>query len=155
MNKKTKSSNPKEITFIDKIVGNVLKRLRKKAGLSQTEVASVVGVTFQQVQKDESGNNRIAFGKLCKYADALKINIQDLVALFLGDVHSDNIQHNNKSFAYNLADASRDTTSFFFDLKCDDEVKALIQQYNKISDKNKKKVAKDMIKNLTKLIETF
>jgi ribosome-binding protein aMBF1 (putative translation factor) len=40
-------------------VGQLVRVLRMSRGLSQTELADRVGVTFQQVQKYESGSNRI------------------------------------------------------------------------------------------------
>ena len=50
-------------TLIRNIAKNlVLKRL--ESGLTQTQVAQTLGVTFQQAQKFESGNNT-NFNKLC------------------------------------------------------------------------------------------
>lgn len=40
-------------------IGLNLKKLRKTARLSQTELGNLLGVSFQQVQKYEKGTNRI------------------------------------------------------------------------------------------------
>lgn len=59
-------------TEVDAFVGAQLKRLRKAAGYSQTELANQVGVTFQQIQKYERGTNRIGASRLwgfCKVFD--------------------------------------------------------------------------------------
>ena len=44
----------------DRYVGNRVRMRRLMLGLSQTELATAVGVTFQQVQKYEKGKNRIS-----------------------------------------------------------------------------------------------
>ncbi|WP_372057230.1 helix-turn-helix transcriptional regulator [Tistrella mobilis] len=43
----------------DVMLGQKIKRLRRLRGLSQSEVADVLEITFQQVQKYERGVNRI------------------------------------------------------------------------------------------------
>jgi transcriptional regulator with XRE-family HTH domain len=59
-------SNP-----IDKIVGAKVRAARLLAGLSQEKLGAALGVSFQQVQKYESGANRISAGHLQKIAEAL------------------------------------------------------------------------------------
>lgn len=51
-------------TALDLEVGRRLRQARIAAGLSQTALADAVGVTFQQVQRYETGVNRISPGKL-------------------------------------------------------------------------------------------
>ena len=46
------------------IIGSNLRRLREKACLSQREAAQALGVSFQQVQKYETGSNRLPAEKL-------------------------------------------------------------------------------------------
>lgn len=48
----------------DIFAGKQLKKRRKICCLSQTDLASLVGVTFQQIQKYENGTNRISVGML-------------------------------------------------------------------------------------------
>ena len=45
--------------------------MRTLRGYSQTELATRVGLTFQQVQKYESGANRISASRLWEIAEAL------------------------------------------------------------------------------------
>ncbi len=47
-----------------KIIGKNLRAIRRHAGLSQTQVSAILGVTFQQVQKYEQGGNRFPIEKL-------------------------------------------------------------------------------------------
>ncbi|MGR1583463.1 helix-turn-helix domain-containing protein [Thalassobius sp. S69A] len=49
---------------IDTHVGIRLKNLRVLRGLTQTDVAKGLGISFQQVQKYELGRNRISASKL-------------------------------------------------------------------------------------------
>lgn len=65
-------------SHVDEIVGENIKRLRIKSGLSQTAVGDALGVTFQQVQKYETGRNRITAGKLNKLAMLLDVSMSEL-----------------------------------------------------------------------------
>lgn len=49
---------------IDKCIGSNLQKLRLYKNMSQAEVAGILGVTFQQVQKYENGVNRLSAGRL-------------------------------------------------------------------------------------------
>jgi transcriptional regulator with XRE-family HTH domain len=68
-------------TATDVAVGQRIRAFRKAAGLSQTELGSQIGVTFQQVQKYENGTNRVGAGRLTQIAIALAAPISD----FFGD----------------------------------------------------------------------
>ena len=51
-------------TDLDRIIGRNIRRLRQEQGLTQTAVARIVGVSFQQVQKYEWGCDRISASRL-------------------------------------------------------------------------------------------
>ncbi|NCC22582.1 MAG: XRE family transcriptional regulator [Alphaproteobacteria bacterium] len=55
-------------TQIDILIGQRLRHARRLAGISQSELASAAGVTFQQIQKYEKGANRIAASRLVELA---------------------------------------------------------------------------------------
>lgn len=65
---------------IDKKVGHNLKRFRQEIGVSQREVAYVIGVSVQQIQKYENGINRLSSGKLYKIANMFKIKMSSFFA---------------------------------------------------------------------------
>jgi transcriptional regulator with XRE-family HTH domain len=46
------------------IIGTNLKHLRRQAGFTQTDIGVQLDVTFQQIQKYESGQNRLPMEKL-------------------------------------------------------------------------------------------
>ena len=64
-----------EHTAEDVVIGQKLRALRLDRGLSQSELAGRVGVTFQQLQKYESGVNRISAGRLARIAAALDVPV--------------------------------------------------------------------------------
>ena len=49
---------------VDVHVGSRLRALRSLAGMSQTDIADALGLTFQQVQKNERGVNRMGSSRL-------------------------------------------------------------------------------------------
>jgi transcriptional regulator with XRE-family HTH domain len=63
------------VTDIDLIIGKRLRLRRIQLGLSQHDVASVVGVRFQQIQKYECGSNRIAASRLWLMSQALDTSV--------------------------------------------------------------------------------
>src|SRR5215813_13123814 len=52
-----------------------LKLRRLQLGLSQESLARALGVTFEQVQKYETGNDRIEAARLQQIADILKVPV--------------------------------------------------------------------------------
>jgi transcriptional regulator with XRE-family HTH domain len=71
-----KQANP-----IDRHVGTRLRVRRMMLGMSQTDIGDAIGVTFQQMQKYESGVNRIGAGRLHQIAGILGVP----VAFFFDD----------------------------------------------------------------------
>jgi len=57
-------------------VGKRLRRRRRLLGLTQQELASQVGVRFQQIQKYECGANRMTSSRLYDLAKALNVAVQ-------------------------------------------------------------------------------
>jgi transcriptional regulator with XRE-family HTH domain len=62
-------------------IGEVIRRARKDIGMTQTTLASEIGVTFQQIQKYEKGINSPNATRLLDLSGALDISIEDF---FLG-----------------------------------------------------------------------
>ncbi len=65
----------KKVVAVDRVIGRRIRLRRRELGLSQTELARELGVTFQQVQKYENGSNRIAAVRLFGIARALCVSI--------------------------------------------------------------------------------
>ncbi|GAA6168457.1 helix-turn-helix domain-containing protein [Sessilibacter corallicola] len=63
--------------YIDQHIGAQLRAFRKLRGLSQQQLGQVLGVTFQQIQKYESGSNRLSSGKLYILHQVLDVPLID------------------------------------------------------------------------------
>lgn len=59
----------------DKYVGGKVRLRRVMLGLNQTQLAVPLGVTYQQVQKYETGASRIGAGRLQQIAECLQVPI--------------------------------------------------------------------------------
>ncbi|HEX7761735.1 MAG TPA: helix-turn-helix transcriptional regulator [Caulobacteraceae bacterium] len=64
---------------IDVAVGARIRIRRRWLGLSQTQLANALGITFQQVQKYERGANRVSASMLVKIAAKLETTVAALV----------------------------------------------------------------------------
>ena len=71
---KVRQTKPRA-TDADAQIGRRLRERRVTMGLSQTELASAVGVTFQQMQKYERGTNRVSASRLFALAGALGVPV--------------------------------------------------------------------------------
>jgi transcriptional regulator with XRE-family HTH domain len=71
--------DPRRPENIDVEVGRLVRVQRIARGLSQTELGDQIGVTFQQVQKYESGANRISMGRLTRISRVLGVDITYLL----------------------------------------------------------------------------
>ena len=60
---------------VDRHVGRRVQEKRLGLGLSQTALGKAVGVSFQQMQKYEKGQNRISASKLFEIAEFLNVGI--------------------------------------------------------------------------------
>ena len=63
------------MTNIDVLIGARIKGRRIALKISQTKLAEAVGVRFQQVQKYESGANRVSASRLLLIAETLGVPI--------------------------------------------------------------------------------
>ena len=63
---------------LDVMVGAKIRSFRIHRGVSQTDLAEQIGVTFQQVQKYERGINRVGASRLSRIATVLDVSIGEL-----------------------------------------------------------------------------
>ncbi len=68
-------SETRDPTSVDKAISRRVRQRREQLGLSQPDLAGSLGITFQQVQKYESGRNRISAGRLYEIARTLKTSL--------------------------------------------------------------------------------
>ena len=76
ISKKSKSRTPVTADFE---LGERIRARRIEVNMSQTELAVVLGVSFQQVQKYEKGVNRVNANRLGVIAEALKMRPEEFL----------------------------------------------------------------------------
>jgi transcriptional regulator with XRE-family HTH domain len=64
---------------VDAIVGRRIRTRRLLLGMTQTQLARQIGVSFQQVQKYENGTNRVGAGRLVQIAQILGMQLDALL----------------------------------------------------------------------------
>ncbi len=62
-------------TDVDRYVGTRIRERRVMLGLSQQQMAQMIGVTYQQAHKYERGINRISAGRLYEIAKVLQVPV--------------------------------------------------------------------------------
>jgi transcriptional regulator with XRE-family HTH domain len=62
-------------TDVDRFVGGRIRERRVMLGLSQQQMANLIGVTYQQAHKYERGINRISAGRLYEIARVLSVPV--------------------------------------------------------------------------------
>ena len=73
MARTAKQRNVKSPLPMDATIGQRIRAQRLNRGMSQTELADTLGITFQQVQKYEKGANRVSVSRLQQIAEALGV----------------------------------------------------------------------------------
>jgi transcriptional regulator with XRE-family HTH domain len=79
-----------KITPIDIHVSAKLRQFRLAAGISQERLGDLIGVTFQQIQKYEKAQNRLAACRLFEISQILKRPISD----FFSGLKADRMYYN-------------------------------------------------------------
>lgn len=85
-NNVTTHTPPKRIKAMDIIVGRRVHEMRLLLDMSQTELGNLIGLTFQQIQKYEHGQNRISAAILYSLFQAFSCP----VTWFFGEEGNDN-----------------------------------------------------------------
>ena len=59
---------------MDRLVGDRIRRRRILMGLTQDQVGEALGISYQQIQKYETGANRVSAGRLYLIAQKLEVS---------------------------------------------------------------------------------
>jgi transcriptional regulator with XRE-family HTH domain len=78
---------------VDVHVGKRIRQRRWLVGITQQKLAEAVGIKFQQIQKYETGANRVSASRLWDIADALGVD----VSFFFEGLKDDDAQANSAS----------------------------------------------------------
>lgn len=115
----------REINEISKMIGYKIKLRRKSLGLTQDQLARCLGLTFQQIQKYESGVNNVSICNLYKLSKILKVNVNYFINNNI--INKDNTDIETKELA------------------------KVVEYYNKIKNREMKNIALQLIKKLASL----
>src|SRR5499433_134710 len=83
----------------DEHVGARVRMRRKMLGMSQTQLADALGITYQQVQKNERGTNRIGASRLQQISHILRVP----VAFFFEGAPNAAAPHDSSGSALSMA----------------------------------------------------
>jgi transcriptional regulator with XRE-family HTH domain len=119
---------------VDAHVGSRLRQRRMLLGISQEQLAEMLGLTFQQVQKYERGTNRVSASRLFQLARALDTPI----TWFFDEMESDRGAEREKT-ASELQDG---------DPMSRRETLELVRVYSRIDDRKVRKKLYEMAKAL-------
>jgi len=68
--------NPNDLHYL---VGQNLRRIRKRYGINQAKLGEVLGVSYQQIQKYEMGHSRISAASLFHITNIFKIDVDEFI----------------------------------------------------------------------------
>jgi len=84
---------------IDKHVGARVRMRRKMLAMSQEQLADALGITYQQVQKNEKGANRIGASRLQQMSNILQVP----VSFFFEDAPNASAPHGSNGSGLSMA----------------------------------------------------
>ncbi len=70
-----KAARAYQAAYIDKQVGEAIRRRRTALGLKQDQIALALEISYQQIQKYEAGSNRVSAGRLAQIAHELGVPV--------------------------------------------------------------------------------
>lgn len=134
---------------IDVHVGNRIRLRRTLLGLSQEKLASLLGLTFQQVQKYERGMNRVGASRLWDIGKVLEVP----VGFFYEDMDKDVANQSPRMFS--LPDSTplalaEDAEDIDLDPMHRQETIELVKAYYKIPNRKAAKCMFDLIIAMSK-----
>ncbi len=121
---------------IDLHVGRRLRRRRRLLGMTQQQLASQIGIRFQQIQKYECGANRVTAARLWELAVALAVP----VGYFYEGLE-------NGLASAPLRQAANDRDTMDPDVMSQRETLELIRAYYKLSERPRRRLL-DLAKSL-------
>ncbi|WP_172841932.1 helix-turn-helix domain-containing protein [Bradyrhizobium lablabi] len=75
---KPKKFAPRSSSAVDKYIGARMRGRRLALSISQEQLGRKLGVSFQQIQKYESGKNRVSAARLFEICKALNVPLSSM-----------------------------------------------------------------------------
>src|ERR1700754_868819 len=131
---------------IDIHVGKRIKLRRTLLHISQEQLAGDIGVTFQQVQKDESGHNRVSASRLFDISRVLNCPI----AYFFEDIGPETTGDRSTPGARGQEGVSEDAPGFEDDPMQRTETLELVRAYWRLHNAELRKNVLELLGNISK-----
>ena len=87
-------------TALNQYLGKKLRLRRVALGLTQTQVAQAINVTFQQIQKYEKGTNGVSSARLLQLSNFLKVQIKYFFEDFSEFENKEEIPNQSLNYAF-------------------------------------------------------
>ncbi len=126
---------------VDLHVGARVRQRRVLLGMTQTDLANVLGLTFQQVQKYENGKNRVSASRLFELARVFDVPIEHFFEDMAPEVAASSLAAKKRGKAKKLPSHEPDPL-------VKRETMILVRAYYKIEDANVRKGLYEMAKAL-------
>ena len=107
---------------IDSIVGERIRRKRILTGLTQDQLGEALGVSYQQIQKYETGANRVSVGRLYLLAQRLDVS----PGWFFDGLHQDSADQEDDEAIHSSSRFAIDCVRHLTRIR-DERVRAAIQ----------------------------
>jgi transcriptional regulator with XRE-family HTH domain len=78
MKKAKRKISPRSASAIDRYIGARMREQRLELKMSQERLGQELGVSFQQIQKYESGKNRVSAARLFVICKALNVSLSSM-----------------------------------------------------------------------------
>lgn len=127
---------------IDRFVGARIRGRRLGMRISQTKLGHAIGVTFQQIQKYESGTNRVGASNLFRIASALSVE----VSYFFEGLAADG-ETLRQHFSFGMSD--QEPMAFDVDPLSTKESCELMHNYYRIHDPRVRKTLFQLVRTLS------
>lgn len=117
--------------FVDLHVGKRLRRYRKMLFITQQDLANMLDISSQQVQKYETGKSRIGASRLYDISDKMNIPVAYFFEGLEGNTKEQNVEFSNADINYSQ------------------EVRELVSIYSKVDCEEVKKKMLDLVKAIS------
>jgi transcriptional regulator with XRE-family HTH domain len=121
----------------DRVIGLRVKAYRDVNGLSQTELGQALGVSFQQIQKYESGRNKISVSRLIDLCTILKTPLNSFLS---------GLTDTKNAPILSVSDVQQD--KIIQDIQRNNEVIELLRLFNSLETSQDKKEIMDVLRAL-------
>lgn len=137
-----------ELKNVDIEVGKRLRFRRTMLGMSQDQLGTATGVSFQQIQKYEKGSNRVGASRLFEFAKVLSVDVNYFFTELFTKSHVDSANENgiSLSFEENLKPFNYDNQPEI----SSKEVMSLVKAYSQIKESKVRKKVLALVQSLSK-----